>query len=158
MMTTSPSLLERLRDPTDKQAWQRLLTVYEPWLRGWLSRTLQAADCDDVLQAVFVVVNDKRREFVHNGQPGAFRTWLHSILTYQVRYSREKWRRPDTSSSQPLTDWLEQMTDPDSELSRLWDQEHDKQLVRRMLAEHPTGIRLHEPGKYFKCWCSRNYR
>ncbi len=136
MINTSQSLLERLRDPANGQAWQRLLTVYEPWLRGWLSRTpLQAADCDDVLQAVFMVVNAKRQEFVHNGRPGAFRSWLRSILTCQVRLLlRDQGRRLDARSPQVLTDWLAQMADPNSDLSRLWDQEHDQQLVRRMLA------------------------
>lgn len=135
-MTNTPrSLLERLRDPGDRQAWQRLVTVYEPWLRGWLSHTpLQAADCDDVLQAVFAVVNDKRLEFVHNGRPGAFRTWLRSILNRQVRqFLRQERRWQGVTVPQVLTEWLEQMADPNSELSRRWDQEHDQQLVRRML-------------------------
>ena len=50
MLATSHSLLERLHDRGDTQAWIRLLNVYEPWLRGWLSRhDLQPADAEDVL-------------------------------------------------------------------------------------------------------------
>ena len=38
MPPTSQSLLDRLQKHNDPQAWQRLVTVYEPWLRAWLSR------------------------------------------------------------------------------------------------------------------------
>jgi RNA polymerase sigma-70 factor (ECF subfamily) len=136
MFATSQSLLERLRDRTDAQAWQRLLAVYEPWLRGWLSRhDLQAADVEDVLQEILTVVSAKLPEFVHNGQPGAFRTWLRAILTNQVRhFLRGQRTRQAVLSTHAGTDWLEQLDDPQSDLSRQWDQEHDQQLVRRMLA------------------------
>jgi RNA polymerase sigma-70 factor (ECF subfamily) len=136
MFATSKSLLERLRDRADEQAWQRLLAVYEPWLRGWLSRhELQPADVEDVLQEILTVVSAKLPEFVHNGQPGAFRTWLRTILTNQVRhFLRGQRTRQAVLSPQPLTDWLEQLDDPHSDLSRQWDEEHDQQLVRRLLA------------------------
>jgi RNA polymerase sigma factor (sigma-70 family) len=136
VLATSQSLLERLHDRADAEAWHRLLTVYEPWLRGWLSRhDLQPADVEDVLQEILVVVSEKLPDFVHNGQPGAFRAWLRTILTNQVRhFLRGRQNRLAVLSPQPLSDWLEQMADPDSALRRQWDQEHDQQLVRRLLA------------------------
>jgi RNA polymerase sigma-70 factor (ECF subfamily) len=136
MIATSQSLLERLRDRADEQSWQRLLTVYEPWLRGWLSRhELQPADVEDVLQDILVVVSNKLPDFVHSGQPGAFRTWLRTILTNRVRhFLRERRHRQAVVAPQPLSDWLEQLEDADSALSRQWDLEHDQQLVRRLLA------------------------
>jgi len=82
-----------------------------------------------------VVVSEKLPEFVHNGQPGAFRTWLRTILTYRVRhFIRGRQNRQALVAPQPLTDWLDQLADPDSALSRQWDQEHDEQLARRLLA------------------------
>ncbi len=135
MLATSQSLLERLRDRTDGQAWRRLLTIYEPLLRGWLSRAdLQPADRDDVLQDVLVVVSEKLPDFVHNGQPGAFRTWLRAILTNRVRhFQRGRRNRQALIALQPLDEWLDQLADPDSALSRQWDQEHDQHLARRLL-------------------------
>ncbi len=136
MQATSQSLLERLHDRADHQAWQRLLAVYEPWLRGWLSRhDLQPADVEDVLQDILLVVSDKLPGFVHNGQPGAFRSWLRTILTLRVgHFLRGQRHREAVVSTQLPSDWLDQLADPDSALSRQWDQEHDQQLVRRMLA------------------------
>ena len=37
-------------------------------------------------------------------------------------------------SAEPPPDWLDLLADPSSDLSRQWDQEHDQQLVRRLLA------------------------
>ena len=136
MLGTSHSLLERLRDRADHQAWQRMLTLYEPWLRGWLSRhDLQPADVEDVLQDILVVVRDKLPGFVHNGQPGAFRSWLRTILTNRVRhFLRGRRSRQAVLASLPRTDWLEQLEDADSDLARQWDREHDRHLVRGLLA------------------------
>jgi RNA polymerase sigma factor (sigma-70 family) len=136
MLATSQSLLERLHDRSDRQAWRRLLAIYEPWLRGWLSRhELQSDDVEDVLQDILAVVSNKLPTFVHNGQPGAFRTWLRSILTNRVRhFLRGERRRHAVVQSQPRTDWLDQLEDGQSDLSKQWDLEHDRQLVRRMLA------------------------
>ncbi len=142
---TSVSLLERLCDRADRQAWDRLVSNYEPWLRGWLMRHgLQQADLDDVLQEIFLAVSQNLGEFVHNGRAGAFRCWLRTILTHRVRhFLRGRRRRQAWMTEGNLPDWLDQLEDPSSALSQQWDLEHDRHLVRRMLAEiqaelHPT--------------------
>lgn len=135
MVVTSQSLLARLNDRADVAAWQRLLAVYEPWLRGWLSRQgLQRADAEDLLQDVLLVVSQELPGFVHNGQRGAFRAWLKAIVTNRVRHFLRSRRNRIGKASQPLSDWVEQLADPASALSKQWDLEHDQQLVRRTLA------------------------
>jgi RNA polymerase sigma-70 factor (ECF subfamily) len=131
MLTTSRTLLDRLKDHRDAQAWRLWLAVYEPWLRDWLGRNhLQPADVDDLLQNILVVVSQKLPTFAHNGQPGAFRSWLRRILVHEVRYFfRGRQRQPDEA----LPDWLDGLEDSGSELTRQWDAEHDQQLVRRLL-------------------------
>ena len=96
---------------------------------------LQPADIEDVLQEILAVVSAKLPQFVHNGQPGAFRTWLRRILTNQVRhFLRTRRNQQATLAPHPLADGMDQLADPDSALSRQWNQEHDQQLVRRLLA------------------------
>jgi len=71
MLTTSRTLLDRLRNQQDPHAWRGWLSVYEPWLRDWLGRQhFQPADTDDLLQNILVVVSRKLPAFVHNGQRG----------------------------------------------------------------------------------------
>jgi RNA polymerase sigma-70 factor (ECF subfamily) len=136
MLATSPSLLQRLQDRGDRLAWQRLVSVYSPWLRGWLSRhDLQPADVEDVLQDVLLVVSEKLPDFVHNGWPGAFRTWLRTILTHRVRhFLRERRNRQAHVVAEPMPGWLDQLEDGGSDLCRQWDHEHDQHLARRLLA------------------------
>jgi RNA polymerase sigma factor (sigma-70 family) len=133
MPTTSSSLLERLQTNHDPRVWQHWLDLYGPWLRSWLGRhQLQPADIDDLLQDILVVVSQKLPTFVHTGRPGAFRGWLRAILVNQVRYflrGHRQWQTPGG----PVPDWLEQLEDPASELTRVWDREHDQNLVRRLL-------------------------
>lgn len=135
MTATSQSLLDRLQRQPDAGAWQRWLGIYEPWLRGWLKRhPLQQADVEDLLQSILEVVARKLPVFVHSGQTGAFRAWLRTILTNQVRAFLRSRRRWLTISAETPPDWLEQLEDPDSLLSRSWDREHDGEVVRRLLA------------------------
>lgn len=131
MLTTRCSLLARMVEQADPLAWQRWLDVYEPWLRDWLKRQhFQPVDADDLLQNVLVVVNRKLPTFQHNGRPGAFRTWLRGILLNEARlFRRGRSRRP----TEPLADDLDALEDPNSELTRQWDQEHDQQLLQRLL-------------------------
>jgi RNA polymerase sigma-70 factor (ECF subfamily) len=135
MLTTSPSLLDRLRNRQDAQAWQLWLTIYEPWLRDWLGHHhLQPADIDDLLQNILVVVSQKLPAFVHNGQAGAFRAWLRGILVNEMKHFFRGRQGSLRQEPNPSPDWLDLLADNSSEMSRQWDREHDQQLVRRLLA------------------------
>lgn len=136
MSATSATLLERLRDRADAAAWQQLVGLYTPLLTGWLRRhALQSADVEDVVQDVLEAVAREVPEFRHNGRTGAFRHWLRTILANRLR---EFWRarrlRPAATGDSDLAALLDQLEDPTSSLSHLWDQEHDQHVVRRLLA------------------------
>ncbi|HLW67558.1 MAG TPA: sigma-70 family RNA polymerase sigma factor [Gemmataceae bacterium] len=126
MMETSLTWLGRLAgDPTDRD-WKRLLEVYGPLLRGWLVRSgVPAADHDDLIQEVLIVVVAHVADFEHRG-PGAFRAWLRGIL---ANHTRKFFR---TRSENPSVD-LDAVADPHSELGKLWDREHDEHLAVRAL-------------------------
>src|SRR5215218_6206996 len=106
MLTTSRTLLARLREGNDAQAWHLWVSVYEPWLRSYLTgRRLQPADADDVLQNVLLAVRQSLPAFRHDGRPGAFRAWLRVILVNQLRLF---WRRRDRRT-EPSPAWLDQL-------------------------------------------------
>jgi RNA polymerase sigma factor (sigma-70 family) len=136
MTTTSATLLERLRDRADKEAWQRLVDLYTPLLAGWLRRhTLQDADVDDLVQEVLATVAREAPRFQHSGRPGAFRHWLRTILANRLReFWRERRLRPTATGDSDVAGMLDQLEDPDSSISHLWDQEHDQHIARRLLA------------------------
>ena len=54
---TRPSLLVRLRDPQDQEAWRAFLDLYAPLIYGFGRKSgLQDADAADLTQEVFRAV------------------------------------------------------------------------------------------------------
>jgi RNA polymerase sigma-70 factor (ECF subfamily) len=134
MPDTSASLLDRLHDRPDDAAWQRLVEIYTPLIRGWLKRHWTPdADVDDLVQEVLAVVVRKLPEFRHNQRTGAFRSWLRAITANCLRdFWRSRRRRP-TAGDADIAERIEQLADQASGLSRLWDQEHDRHVARRLM-------------------------
>ncbi len=142
MCETSASLLEQLRGQSDGAAWQRLVELYTPLLHGWLRRHgLQPSDVDDIVQDVLAVVVREMPHFRHNRRTGAFRRWLRTILVHRLRdFWRAHRTRPRATGDSELLRLLEQLSDPDGGLSRLWDEEHDRYVVRRLLERIETEV------------------
>jgi RNA polymerase sigma-70 factor (ECF subfamily) len=135
MTDTSLSLLECLREKLDAAAWQRFFDLYEPLIRGWLRRhQLQLSDTDDVVQEVLAIVVKEIPHFEHNQRPGAFRSWLRTTTVHCLRrFWRDRLYSPDAAGGSSWEEHLAQLEDPNSGLSRLWDEEHDRHVLRRLL-------------------------
>jgi RNA polymerase sigma-70 factor (ECF subfamily) len=130
---TSVSLLDRLAAAPSEADWQRLFDLYAPLLGVWLARAgVPAHDRDDLAQEVFLVVVREVGAFDRR-RPGAFRAWLRTILANRVRdYFRSRAGRA-VGAGGSAWERLEELADPDSPLSRLWDREHDEQVAARVL-------------------------
>ncbi len=136
MAETSFSLLDRLCSPkADAEAWRRLVDLYTPLIHGWLRRHAVApADADDLTQEVLAVVVRELPNFKHNQQRGAFRTWLRTITVNRLRVLwRARQHRPIATGDSDFLKVLDELEDPQSGLSRLWDQEHDEHVARRLM-------------------------
>lgn len=129
---TSYSLLECARDPSDATSWRRLTDLYSPLIRRWVRpHVAQPADTDDVLQDVLTTLVRELPRFEHNGRTGAFRAWLKTMTVNRLRVH---WRtRQPASGSDTVLEQLNQIEDPRSELSRAWDDEHDRHVVQTLL-------------------------
>jgi RNA polymerase sigma-70 factor (ECF subfamily) len=135
MMDTPRSLLERLRLQPDEESWNRLIALYTPLLQGWLQQVgINGADAEDLLQEVFTTLVREIASFEHNQRSGAFRRWLRTILVNRLRgFLRDQRTRPQPASSSEAQTLLASLEDPASELSRLWDRQHDTFIARRLL-------------------------
>jgi RNA polymerase sigma-70 factor (ECF subfamily) len=134
-METPLSLLERLRHAPDAAAWQALVDLYTPLIQSWFRRqALPPADADDLTQDVLAVVVRELPHFQHNLRRGAFRRWLRTIV---VNVGRNYWRgrgaRPVAAGGSDAEKMLEQLEAPNGDLNRLWDEEHDRHVLRRLL-------------------------
>jgi RNA polymerase sigma-70 factor (ECF subfamily) len=105
--------------------------LYAPLIRRWLlQHDTPEADADDLAQEVLLVLTRDLGGFDHNGRTGAFRLWVRSITANRLR---AYWRARRSGPLNGLDDHLAQLEDPDSELGRLWDREHDEFIVRRLM-------------------------
>ena len=134
MQETSLSLLDQLCREPDAESWDRLVAAYSPLLRNWIGRyEVQAADADDVVQDVLLVVMHELPSFRHNQQRGAFRTWLRRIVVNRLRnFWRSRGRAVESGGE--LLGRLDDLEDPSSHGSQLWDHEHDRHLAIQLLA------------------------
>lgn len=132
MDVTSVSLLERLRAAPDPAAWQRLVDLYEPFVRRCLGRDAALAnDLDDLTQDVMATLVRALPTFDWR-RDGSFRAWLRTVTANRVR----QWWRDRRTAAVGGTDAGQQLVevpDPAAGLSQRWDAEHDQHVLRRLL-------------------------
>lgn len=132
MLDTSPSLLQRLQRAPNAEAWQQFVDLYTPFIQHWLRRhDVPPADADDLTQETLAALVRDLPRFQHSGRAGAFRAWLRGIAANRMRGYRRK--RKNHSAAVNLDRVVDQLEDPASDLSRQWDQEHDRHVVHRLL-------------------------
>ena len=96
-MMTRPSLLIRLRDGGDADAWRTFVTIYAPLVQRFGRRHgLQEADAADLTQDVLGEVCRVMRRFEYRPERGRFRDWLLVITRRQfVRFQKRRARSPE---------------------------------------------------------------
>jgi RNA polymerase sigma factor (sigma-70 family) len=135
MSVTSATLLDRLKNAQDADAWSRLVELYSPLIRGWAERlNVRGADADDLVQEVMAVVVRRFPEFVHPEKPGAFRGWLRAIA---ANCARTMWKnrkvRPMAPGGTDFGSYLARLEDPTDDFARAWEREHDLHVTRKLL-------------------------
>jgi RNA polymerase sigma factor (sigma-70 family) len=135
MNDTSLSLLARIRQSGDSDSWNRLVELYAPLMHGWLrSYEVSGADADDIVQEVLTVVAQELPKFNHNERIGAFRSWLRKILVHRLQnYWRGKKQHPPARGGSSLLEQLNQLEDENSQLSRIWNEQHDRDVIARLM-------------------------
>ena len=146
---TSKSLLQRLRSLKDEKAWSLFHELYSPWIHGWAMRAgLQRSDADELVQEVMAKLVKALPKFEYESEKGLFRGWLKTVFRNQLRIF---WRRKkpvpigaggDSNSGDNV---LDQLADPNSGLSQLWNDEHERYIARR-------SMELVEPEFEAKTW------
>src|SRR5262245_18979772 len=133
MNETHQSLLVRAQ-AGEANAWTDLMSLYRALILGWLNRQgVPARDLEDLSQDILLSVVKSLPTFEHSGRTGAFRSWLRTIVCRRaVGYWRggEAATPPNGGSGGAA---LEELADPDSDLNRRWDEEHDLYVLDCLL-------------------------
>lgn len=138
-MTESPvtraTLLLRLRDGNDADAWSQFLRDYGPMLyRFARSRGLQDADASDVVQDVLRSVGNAIGRLEYAKQKGGFRAWLFTITRNKLYTFFEKRQRSGpTGNDTAQFELLSQAADDRNELDEQWEREHQRQLAGKAM-------------------------
>ena len=144
MNTTPPSLLERVRQPADQEAWARLVALYTPLICYWARRVgLQDQDAVDLAQDVFTVLVRKLPEFKYDRHK-SFRGWLRAITLnkWREKLRRESARREEGDGA------LAELAAPD-EGQTFWETEYRQHLAARALKLMQAEF---QPTTWKACW------
>ncbi|TWU65373.1 MULTISPECIES: RNA polymerase sigma factor [Crateriforma] len=136
-MTESPetrhSLLVRLKDHDDQQAWTEFYEIYEPLIYR-LARVcgLQDADAREVVQTVCLSVSRSIGQFRHAGRTGCFRAWLRQVTRNQtINQLKQCSRHPGLGDGPEAVQWDQLQHDaapPDQVVGAKFDREHRRQV------------------------------
>ena len=96
---TSRTLLLRVREPQDRQAWEEFVNRYAPQIFNWCRRyQLQESDAADVTQDVLVKLVRTMQDFQYDPARGSFRGWLKTVTANAVRDLVGNWKKAGRGS------------------------------------------------------------
>lgn len=133
-MTDSPatrqSLLVRLRDPRDGQAWTEFVAIYTPLIdRLARANGLQSADAADLAQEVFRAVAGAIDRYDPDPALGSFRGWLFRIArNLMINLLAARRVRPQATGDSDVQELLERVPAPDGAETAFFDLEYRRRL------------------------------
>ena len=120
--TTRASLLIRLRDGQDVEAWRDFVQLYAPVVYGFArKRGLQDADASDLMQEVLRSVAGAVGRLDYDPHRGTFRGWLFTVTRNKLLDLREKLSRGQAAGGTSAQEVFGQQPAPEDEA--LWDEE-----------------------------------
>jgi len=130
--STRPSLLIRIRDAEDREAWEQFVDIYAPLVFGYARRQgLQDADASDLTQEILGKVHCSIRQLDYDPQRGKFRAWLLTVTRNALRrYWASTSREPQGSGDTGIQRMLEELPADDDSGDGFWEQEYQRCLFR----------------------------
>jgi RNA polymerase sigma-70 factor (ECF subfamily) len=128
---TRASLLVRIRDPRDTEAWAQFLDLYGAVVYGFARRRgLQDADAADLMQDVFRSVAAAAGRLEYDPARGSFRGWLFTVTRNKLYNFLDGRRRQVLGSGDSgAQERLEAAAAPaDGEAE--WDREYEQRVFR----------------------------
>ena len=131
--STRGSLIVRLRDPKDADAWRQFIDLYGSLIYNFSRKKgLQDADAADLMQEVLRSVAGAAGRLNYDPRRGSFRGWLYTItrnkvFTFLSRRRHQHRGTGDTATNELLNSLPEQ----DPEESGEWERDYEQRLFRR---------------------------
>jgi RNA polymerase sigma factor (sigma-70 family) len=135
-ITTSPSLLQRLRIEGNERDWEVFFALYARPIYGLaLHFGLPSEQAEDVVQETMIAIMRRLPEFDYDPERARFRTWLWRIVK---NITVDHWRRTQRRPTVPY--------DQAAHASQTMDSPHQDEAIERTwrLALVREGLRLLE--------------
>jgi RNA polymerase sigma-70 factor (ECF subfamily) len=130
MHTTRASLLIRLKDPRNNEAWTEFDGIYRPMLfRFAQARGLGHSDAEDVVQYCMAAVNKHIQGFDYDPKRGRFKSWLRTMVNNRCR-NMFRDRKEQVAESQDFRLAQANSESPEETFDRIWTQEHLRHCLR----------------------------
>jgi RNA polymerase sigma factor (sigma-70 family) len=131
--TTRGSLLFRLRDSQDHEAWLEFVSLYEPLAYRLLRRHgLQDADAREVMQELFMAVSRSIDRWDPAKERGSFRGWLRRVArNLVINWLKQRERRVIATGGSDLQAMLEMLPADSGPETVEFDQEFRRALFHR---------------------------
>jgi RNA polymerase sigma-70 factor, ECF subfamily len=98
--STRLSLLQRIRDLRDAEAWNHFVDQYGPYVaRCCYAMGLQEADAADTTQAVLLKLMSVMQTWEKNGSKGTFRSWLKRVTQNVAVDLHRSWKEKAAGDS-----------------------------------------------------------
>jgi RNA polymerase sigma-70 factor (ECF subfamily) len=125
------SLVTRLKNAADHEAWNEFTAIYEPLVLRLLRRDgLQEPDARDVCQQVLAAVANDVDRWEPDGRDRSFRRWLFRIARNRViKFLDGERKRPTAVGGSGAHAALEQARDKRESLSDVFQREYRQQLL-----------------------------
>ncbi|MEM6689246.1 MAG: sigma-70 family RNA polymerase sigma factor [Planctomycetota bacterium] len=129
--TTRLSLLIRLHDSGDTDAWEQFVEIYSPLVFHFARNCdLQESDAADLVQEVMSEVSKCISRFEYNPEIGKFRSWLYKIAKRKVwRLGEKRRKQPQGAGDSATLRFLENQPDSQDDFQQLWDSEYERHLL-----------------------------
>jgi RNA polymerase sigma factor (sigma-70 family) len=131
---TRATLLARIRDGRDEEAWREFLHLYGPVVYGFArNRGLQDADAADLMQEVLKSVARSANKLEYDPARGTFRGWLYTVTRNKVyNFLNSQRHRPKASGDSAAQDRLDSIPDRNGEPDD-WELEYRRQLAAKAM-------------------------
>jgi RNA polymerase sigma-70 factor (ECF subfamily) len=128
---TRPSLLVRIRDADDDQAWSQFVEIYAPLVYGFLRKHgLQDADAGDLTQETLRAVARAAGDLEYDPERGTFRAWLFTVVRNKLRnFLASPKRREQGAGDSDAQNRLAELAAPEHN-SAEWDLDYERRIFR----------------------------
>jgi RNA polymerase sigma factor (sigma-70 family) len=127
---TRVTLLNRLKDGADADAWHEFVHLYGPVVYGFArKRGLQDADAADLMQEVLRSVARNAVRMEYDPKRGTFRGWLYTVTRNKIyNFLNGQRNRPRGTGDSAAQERLDAVADRTDDREDDWELEYQRRL------------------------------